>query len=359
MAVRVRGGRWYYDFMIRKVRYRAAIPEARTKREARDVEASIRRQIYEGTYGKEQGTVSLTYYAKDVYLPWARANKKSFKADEYHVSVFESYFADKTLGEFSRILIERFKLDRLAVETRGNRSRKPASVNRELACLSRIFSMAVIDGHVSHNPCLQVKKLRENNKRDRYLTEVEEAALLAQFTGRRAYLRPIVEFALQTGARRGELLNLRRGDVNLSQRVVWFRNTKNGKDRAVPLNEKAARLVEEQFGNFPDSEYVFPSARTGKRIAELKKGFRAACDAAGLGDFHFHDLRHSFATRLAERGIDPATISNLLGHADLRMTARYAHATNRSLRAAVEAAESVGQGSEKLSQVCLKAAVNE
>ncbi|HYL98683.1 MAG TPA: hypothetical protein VEZ90_06990, partial [Blastocatellia bacterium] len=123
MAVRVRGGRWHYDFMIRKVRYRGAIPEARTKKEARDVEAAIRRQVYEGKYGKEQGTVCLTHYAKNVYLPWARANKKSYKADEYHVAVFESFFADKTLGEFSRILIERFKVDRLAAQTRGKRTR--------------------------------------------------------------------------------------------------------------------------------------------------------------------------------------------------------------------------------------------
>ncbi|HKP85557.1 MAG TPA: site-specific integrase, partial [Blastocatellia bacterium] len=85
-------------------------------------------------------------------------------------------------------------------------------------------------------------------------------------------------------------------------------------------------------------EYVFTSDRTGRAIVEIKRAFRASCRLAGIEDLHFHDLRHTAATRWAEAGAQISTIAELLGHADLRMTARYTHATDNAKRRAVEAA---------------------
>src|SRR5262249_26648598 len=158
MAVKKRGSRWHYAFMIRHVRYRGAIPEARTKDEATRAETEIRRSVYNGTYGQSQGAKQLINYAMEVYIPAADTNKKSAASDHYHVRVFQEYCGDKSCAEFSRILVERFKSDRLKSKVRGSdQKRQPSSVNRELACLSKIFSMAVIDGYASDNPCLEVK----------------------------------------------------------------------------------------------------------------------------------------------------------------------------------------------------------
>ena len=84
------------------------------------------------------------------------------------------------------------------------------------------------------------------------------------------------------------------------------------------------------------SGYVFPSQKTGRRISDVKSRFKPACKAAGLENFRFHDLRHVAATRMIERGIDIVTVKEVLGHSDIRMTARYAHATSEAKRRAVE-----------------------
>src|SRR5262249_49819638 len=115
---------------------------------------------------------------------------------------------------------------------------------------------------------------------------------------------------------------------------------------AVPMNEVVKSTLLELQGNAGDSEYVFKSPRTGRRLMEVKHGFVSACRDARVDDFHFHDLRHTFGTRLGEKGVDAFTIAQLMGHADLRMTARYTHATNKNLRRAVQSL-SEGHTAEK------------
>jgi integrase len=88
----------------------------------------------------------------------------------------------------------------------------------------------------------------------------------------------------------------------------------------------------------PESEYVFVNPSTGEPYLDLKKGFAAACEAAGIRGLHWHDLRHTFGTRLAEAGCSEATISELMGHTDPKTTRRYTHGTDRAKREAVEAA---------------------
>jgi integrase len=84
------------------------------------------------------------------------------------------------------------------------------------------------------------------------------------------------------------------------------------------------------------SEFVFVSVRTGRALGWIKRAFVSACKDAEIENLHFHDLRHTSSTRLADNGVDPFTIAQILGHSDLRMTARYTHATDHSLRRAVE-----------------------
>src|ERR1051325_4399341 len=117
MAVRKRGDVWYYDFMIKGIRYREAIPEARTKKNAEQAEAKARLAVFEGKYGKPTGTESLAKFAKDVYLPWAKANKRSWKSDISRVEAIMQYFKDKSFREVTPMLIERFKKDRGLSET--------------------------------------------------------------------------------------------------------------------------------------------------------------------------------------------------------------------------------------------------
>jgi integrase len=140
-------------------------------------------------------------------------------------------------------------------------------------------------------------------------------------------------WALAGQAREREIFNLQWFDVDFGRGLLHVRNTKSGRDRDVPINAVVRCLLE----SLPKSSgYVFPSSKTGGQMADVKSRFNPACDAAGLKGLRFHDLRHTAATRMIEAGIDIAAVREILGHADIRMTARYAHATSEAKRRAVD-----------------------
>jgi len=241
--VKKRGNRWYFDFMIRRFRYRGAIPEARTKWQAEKAETKIRLEAYENRYGGSSGDKLLSEFVEKTYLPWSRANKRSCRDDELHTKVICDFFAGRTFNQISPLLIEKFKKQRRESVTRYERQRAPASVNRELASLSRIFSLAIDNGIVDTNPCRKVRKLRENNERKRYLTQDEEGRLMAALTARRAHLRPLILMAINTGMRRGELLSLAWRNVDFQRSVIHVTNTKTGRDRDVPMNSEVRSIL--------------------------------------------------------------------------------------------------------------------
>jgi site-specific recombinase XerD len=189
--------------MIRRQRYRGALPEARTKAEAQQAEAKIKNKIYERKYGKISSSRSFAEFVQNTHLPWAKATKRSSRDDVLHAKVFWRHFGNKNLSEIDYQMIEEFKLKRMKSITRYGRPRKPATVNRELAILSGIFRMAVDYEEISDNPCRKVESLPENNQRTRHLSFEEEDRLFAKLTGERDYLKPLVTVAIYAGPRRG------------------------------------------------------------------------------------------------------------------------------------------------------------
>src|SRR5205085_2128547 len=135
-------GTWFYKFMIKGVTYRESIPEAGTKRQAEHVERLARQDVFEGRYGKQAGTESFVKFVQEVYLPWARENKRSFTSDEWRCQVLCEYFKGKALRDITPMLIEKYKRERHAAHTRYGRQRSSASVNHEMAVLSRVMTMA-------------------------------------------------------------------------------------------------------------------------------------------------------------------------------------------------------------------------
>ena len=187
------------------------------------------------------------------------------------------------------------------------------------------------------NPCAETSLLPENNKRVRYLLDEEEPALLAVLTGPRAHLRALVTVAIGTGMRRGNELNLLWEKVDFQRGLIYVPNSKTGNDYSVPMNEDVRNTLLQLRSGTNRSGYVFVNPKTGKPYADPKKAFGTACTLAGIHYLHWHDLRHTFGTRLAEAGFSEATIADLMGHSDPETTRRYTHATDRAKRAAVEA----------------------
>ena len=232
-------------------------------------------------------------------------------------------------------MIEEFKLKRMKSITRYGRPRKPATVNRELAILSGIFRMAVDYDEIMDNPCRKVQKLPENNQRTRHLSFDEEDRLFEKLRGTREYLRPIVTVAIYAGPRRGELLKLQWSDVDFHLNTINFKQTKSNKDRSVPMEPIVGDALSELHESASGSEYVFVNPGTRTRYTEVKKSIASACREAGINDFRFHDLRHTFGTRLADAGVDVVKIKELMGHASIVTTMRYIHATDQGKRGAI------------------------
>jgi integrase len=153
--------------------------------------------------------------------------------------------------------------------------------------------------------------------------------------------------ALDTGMRLSELLNLRREEVDLGQRVLTVRNTKSGRDRRIPLTQRVLSVVRERMRDPEPSGYLFPQGK-GKRPWHARLRFARACERASLAGVRFHDLRHSFATRLVTRGVDLATVQRLLGHQDVRMTVRYAHPRSEDIKKAIRTLEEMAGYSHKM-----------
>ena len=248
------------------------------------------------------------------------------------------------------------------------RGLKPNTVNRHLGAIKRVLNVAVEWGLLEYNPIAKVKKLKVDElHRVRFLLEEEEVALrnaldererelveqrersndwlrarqIAPFPSLRNrayadYLKPMVLLAMNTGLRRGELFSLQSRDVDLARGILTVRpeSAKNARSRHVGIN-KEAREVLERWG-IPDfgPTLIFPNPRTNQRFDNITKSWNGLVKKADLEDFRFHDLRHHFASKLAMSGVDLLTIKELLGHASLDMTLRYAHlAPDHKLRA--------------------------
>lgn len=136
--------------------------------------------------------------------------------------------------------------------------------------------------------------------------------------------------------RRGDQFNRCKSQVDFQRNVIRVPNSKTGKGYPVPMNEDVRRVMLELAQENPESEYLFVNPDTGKPYCDLKKGFAEACRLAGITNLRWHDLRHTFGTRLAEAGCSEATIAELMGHTDPKTTRRYTHGTDRAKREVVE-----------------------
>jgi integrase len=274
---------------------------------------------------------------EQTYLPYARANKKSSHLDVSYCKDFVSHFGEHRLEEITPLSIERYKQYLIAKPTYRPGARTASSVNKHIHMLSRVLSYAMDSGMLVENPARKVRKLRESQNRTRVLSHEEEKRLLSTLERRqRAHLQPLVRLALLTGMRRGELLRMRWDThVDFARGEVYATDTKSGKDRAIPMSEDCRHLLLELKESATVGDYLFTYA--GKPITDSLTAWAEAVSDAELEDFHFHDLWHTFATRLGDAGASVFDIAALLGHSSISMTARYTHATEAGKQRAIAA----------------------
>jgi integrase len=246
-------------------------------------------------------------------------------------------FGDFTLVDITPKLITEYKTKR------REEGASPRTVNYELTLMGHAFNLAIREWEwCKENPVRKVSKERVNNLRERWLTLKEEEALLKESP---KWLQEMIAFSINTGLRQGEILNLQWPQIDLFRKTMTILEQKNkGKD-TLPLNEKALEVLKAIAKvRHIKNNYVFYSANgTPIDASNLRRIFYSATRKAQIEDFHWHDLRHTFATRLVQAGVDIYTVQKLGRWKNISMVMRYAHHYPESLRAGIETLDRFGE----------------
>lgn len=199
MSVYKRRGSWFCDITIDGRRVQRVLKSARTRAQAIKATAVIENKLFEKRYELERRPeVRFDEFVKETFLPYSKLHKKSYRDDVKHCEMLNTEFGRLNVSEITAPMIEKFKQKRLEGETMYKRKRNPATVNRELCVLSKIFSLAFDAELIDLNPCRRVRKFRTDCRRTRYLTFEEEKQLFEALEGH-DWLKAIVTTAIHTG----------------------------------------------------------------------------------------------------------------------------------------------------------------
>ena len=294
---------------------------------------SIRKaEIAQGNFDIVQTITKTILFEKFVNTfieDYSKVNKKSWSRDITSCRALSTYFGGKKLTEITPWQVDKYKSNRLKCISRLNRPISKATINRELACLKTMLSFAVGKGWLKSNPLSGYKLYKERPNKIRVVTEAEFKMVYETAS---EFLKTILITAYSTGMRRGEILNLKWENVDLEEKYILVEDSKNDESRYIPINKQLNKALKSV--KLKTSEYVF--SQKGEPVGSFKTAFNAAIKRSGVSRFTFHDLRHTFASNLVMKGVDLATVQELLGHKSIIMTKRYSHPTPEHKRKAVE-----------------------
>lgn len=251
------------------------------------------------------------------YIAWSKANKKplTHREDISKMRRIEKEFGNQNFQEITTEEIDDWKSKR-------SQEVGPSCLNGELRLIKHMFSMAVEWGKMKDHPAKKVKLLKGEKRRVRFLSPEETQVFLSNCVD---HLKTIATIVLNTGMRKGEILGLKWGQVNFQQGIITLTDTKNSERRDIPMNQTVRATLKGMLKEIPNrEEYVFSDGNR-RRFTSLQHSFDRAKKKSGIEDFHFHDLRHCFASNLVMSGVDIMAVKELLGHKSLTMTLRYSH----------------------------------
>lgn len=285
-------------------------------------------------------TPTLAELVRDRYLPHAKSTNRSWKTDETMLRVH-------ILPAIGRLTIDRIGSDDIAtvVSTMQANGKAPGTCNRVIVLLRYIFNLAKkwnVPG-VSANPTHGMA-LAPDVQRQRFLTPDETRRLLAALDADDNTLAAnAIKLLLLTGGRRNEITHAKWDYIDWERRTLLVPLAESGKPRTIALSCAAIALLE-SLPRIEGNQYIFPSPRTGRPAPSLFMPWDRIRRRAGLNDLRLHDLRHSFASFLVNKGVSLYVVQGLLGHTQVRMTQRYAHLAPQTLLDAAEVVADVISG---------------
>src|SRR5579862_44484 len=297
-----------------------------TRREAKEWSAKMESDVRQGRYfGRAESKERTFDDLINRYLA-QKAPKKSFEKYNKQLLWWKRRLKDYYLCNITPAVISELKEQLLTEKTPRGSLRSQSTGNRYLAALSVAFATAVKEWNwLKENPVSKISRYKEGKPRERFLTKDEIETLLTICKASKSpYLYAVTLFAICSGARKGEILNLKWKDLDFKRCTATFRETKNGETRTIPLSSPIVNcLLDERKKRTRISEYVFPS-EDGTQPADIRTAWENAIKEAGL-TICFHTLRHTAASHLTMGGASMIEVGAILGHKTLAMVKRYSH----------------------------------
>ena len=312
-SIRKRGGK--YHAQIRKSGYppltKTFSSLTTAKRWASTTEADMERNLHIVLPDKTTVGELLERYEEDI-----SPQHKSHQVEKYRLKTLKRYLGDQRVSTLSPALVCKYRDARLKAVS-------PASLKRELVVLSSVLNTAIKEWGINlqQNPVSMVSLPKVVRGRDRRLEQGEEEKLLSATDE----LKRIIIIALETGMRRGEILNIKKSHIDFVRQTLLIPFTKTGTPRTIPLSSRAIEALREQLRG---SQNVIPIEETSLfsyTARGLSGAFLRLCRKHGLENLRFHDLRHEATSRFFEKGLNPVEVATITGHKDTRMLMRYTH----------------------------------
>lgn len=249
-------------------------------------------------------------------------DKRSYSRDMRSIGKLNEFFGDYLLKDILPATVEDYIHKRQNEPSYRGHLTKPATINRELACMKTIFNKAIDNNKAQRSPFRRGMMLKENNARKRKLTMEEFPRLIAECPG---YIEPVVKLAFYTGMRRGEILKLTWGMVDLKRKCIDLppEVCKTNEGRFVPLNPEMVEMFRAMPRGLSPDMPVF--MRRGKPItgSTIRVGLEIACKRAGIEGLTFHDLRRTAKSNMLSVGVDEVHRDIILGHSLKGMDVHY------------------------------------
>lgn len=336
MSLYKRAGVYWYEFVHDGERIRRST-KVKNHRTAAEIERAYRTALARGEVGiTERKAIPIFRSALNDFLNWSEKAQKASTYRRYKTSsvALLKHFRDTKLDKITPEEVERFKTVRSGdcKTVRGESKRvkttkklRPATVNRELACLKALFTFAIKADVLAKNPVSRVKMLPEDNQQTRVMTFREQHLYLAKAT---PLLRDVATLMLETGMRPEEVYTIRPENVNLLAGTLQVPYGKTKAARRLLTLTTAAKEVLARRMMTLETPYIFAcESNPDRSIPKVNNAHDRAVKDSGIHPIRLYDLRHTWATRAAMCGIDLVTLAAMLGHSKINMVMRYAHPT--------------------------------
>lgn len=334
------------------------VSEAREK--AKVILGNAAQGIVPEPRANKKNKLTLCEFIEKEYAPWRLTNRKDGKSEiEKLRTKFLETFGNLEFKKINLLQVERWRSKRLNTVS-------ASTVNRDVAALKVVFSRALDWGFIEENPLAKLKQIKtvdegivrylENDEETRLRKSLDDREeklkhardsgnqwrkergyeLMPEFNG--DYLKPMVLLSINTGLRKSELLGLVWEHINFYTKLLSIpgSESKSKKTKHIPLNKEAYNVLKSWKEISNNARGLVFQNHDGKKFTDIKKVWESLRKAADIKNFRWHDMRHHFASRLVMAGVDLNTVRELLGHADIKMTLRYAHLAPEHKARAVE-----------------------